>query len=162
MLRWYNCTYLLDATMALLYVVLINTSPCPVQVMLGDIDKSLEIFASMKVLAVARRCTEIIREVLNVAKKSCAESYHQASGKPGEDDLLYGSHGNQPCKAAEPGPYCDRVGGNSSPGGDGPTHEELYSNLLDTNLLSHFLNFEDWNAWSATDGPGNETGNFLY
>ncbi|RSL72468.1 hypothetical protein CEP53_001114 [Fusarium sp. AF-6] len=148
---WYNCTYVLDATMALLYVTLINTSPCPVEVILGDIDKSLEIFASMKMVAVARRCTEITREVLNAAKTSHADSFHQALEKHGEAGDMAGSN---PCN--------NNGERNGDFEGDGPTYEDLYSSLVDTNLVYNFLNFEDWNAWSATDGPGAETGNFLY
>ncbi|KAJ4177811.1 hypothetical protein NW755_013631 [Fusarium falciforme] len=159
---WYNCTYILDATMALLYVILINTSPCPVEVILGDIDKSLEIFASMKMLAVARKCTEITREVLNAAKISHLEPFHQALEKHGEDALLRGPHGNQAGGGVGPQSFNDHLGGNGDLEGNGPTYEELYSSLVDTNLVYNFLNFEDWNAWSATDGPGAETGNFLY
>lgn len=148
--------------MALLYVILINASPYPVEVILGDIDKSLEIFASMKMLAVARRCTEITREVLNAAKTSHAESFHQAFERRGDDALRHETHGDQGGDTAGSEPIINHVGHNGDFEGDGTTYEELYSSLVDTNLVYDFLDFEDWNAWSATDGPGAETGNFLY
>ncbi|KAM5361901.1 hypothetical protein ACJZ2D_012846 [Fusarium nematophilum] len=157
---WYNCTYVLDATMALLYVVLMNICPCPVEAILGDIDKSLEIFSSMKILAVARRYTDITREVLNTAKKAHAESHLQALGKDSQHVL--GPHDTQLGDMVETGPSDDQGGRDRDIGGDGLTYEELYSTLVDTNLVYNFLNFEDWNAWTTADGGGAETGNFLY
>ncbi|KAI8938281.1 hypothetical protein NX059_005939 [Plenodomus lindquistii] len=145
--------------MSLLYVILINTSPLPIEVILGDIDKSLEIFASMKMLAVARRCTEITREVLNAAKTSHVASFHQALDKHREPVSSHDSNRASAMGALESSN--DHLGRNGDLDGDGPTYEELYSSLVDTNLVYNFLNFEDWNAWSATDGrPSAETDDF--
>ncbi|KAL2674341.1 hypothetical protein Neosp_012792 [[Neocosmospora] mangrovei] len=148
--------------MALLYVLLINASPYPVEVILEDIDKSLEIFASMKMLAVARRCTEITREVLNAAKTSHAESFHLAIERRCDDALRHETHGDRGGDTAGSEPITNHVGHNGDLEGDGTTYEELYTSLVDTNLVYDFLDFEDWNAWSAIDGPGAETGNFMY
>ncbi|CAH0033220.1 unnamed protein product [Clonostachys rhizophaga] len=132
----------------------------PIDVILGDIDKSLEIFASMKMLSVARRCTEITREVLNAAKTSHAASFHQASDKHGQEVSLCDSNRAGDMDALES--VNNHLGRNGDVDGHEPTYEEVYSGLVDTNLVYNLLNFEDWNAWSATDDrPGSETGNFL-
>lgn len=66
--RWYNCTYVLDATMVLLYVILADADAATAARLIEDIEKSLEIFSSMRRIAVARRCTEITKEVLTIAR----------------------------------------------------------------------------------------------
>ncbi len=55
--------------MILLHVVLAG-SPCgtPDSTLLHDVEKSLDIFESMNNIVVARRCAEMIREVLEVAR----------------------------------------------------------------------------------------------
>ncbi|OBR05283.1 C6 transcription factor [Colletotrichum higginsianum IMI 349063] len=66
---WYNCMYLLDACMVLLHVLISNICPFPAQEVMEDIELSLDIFKAMKMLAVARRCADIVRELLSVAAK---------------------------------------------------------------------------------------------
>lgn len=71
--RWYNTTYALYATMILLHIILSNIPiPDDETGLITDIEKSLDIFSSMNNLFVARRCAEMIREVLDVAKSCLA------------------------------------------------------------------------------------------
>lgn len=65
--RWYNTTYALYSAMILLYPILASSPGIPEDELL-DVEKSLEIFESMKDIIVARRCAEIIREVLDVTR----------------------------------------------------------------------------------------------
>ncbi|KAJ9139170.1 C6 transcription factor [Pleurostoma richardsiae] len=140
---WYNCTYVLDSSMVLLYVVLSNIYPFSTETILRDVEKSLEIFRSMKMLAVARRCTEIIREALSIAWKlnrdrqqGQAEQAERNDSGPSYDaavfDRLFG--------------LMPDAGGRSEDLALFP--DAPYASLVDTNLMFNFLNFEDWDAWS--------------
>ncbi|KAJ6026952.1 uncharacterized protein N7446_004446 [Penicillium canescens] len=65
---WYNTTYALYGSMILLHVILSNYPGLPDKELLEDVEKSLEIFSSMEDIIVARRCAEMLREVLEVAR----------------------------------------------------------------------------------------------
>ncbi|CAK7199881.1 hypothetical protein SEUCBS139899_002567 [Sporothrix eucalyptigena] len=52
----YNCIYILDATMVLLYVILSSVAPSTAANLVADIEKSLEIFSSMRRIARLRVC----------------------------------------------------------------------------------------------------------
>ncbi|KAF3390529.1 hypothetical protein F1880_009314 [Penicillium rolfsii] len=65
---WYNTTYALYGSMILLHLVLSDYPSLPDDDLLEDVEKSLEIFKSMDDIIVARRCAEMLREVLDVAK----------------------------------------------------------------------------------------------
>lgn len=54
--------------MILLHLILSGVPGIPDDELLMDVDKSLEIFESMNNIVVARRCAEMIREVLEVAR----------------------------------------------------------------------------------------------
>lgn len=135
--------------MVLLYVILANVCPCPVEAVIGDVDKSLEIFASMKMLSVARKCTEITKEVLNAAKKLHLDAHLRTNGLAGLEPVAGSREVDQ--LGIHPGVGLDfsrdRLGG--IVGGNDLTYEELYTSLVDTNLVFDFFNFEDWNDWSA-------------
>ncbi|KAL7893282.1 fungal-specific transcription factor domain-containing protein [Trichoderma sp. TUCIM 5745] len=133
---WYNCTYVLDATMVLLYVILSQSTTQQADDIVRDIEKSLEIFKSMKALAVARRCFDITEEVLNAVKRNneAASRGRQAmnspvDGRPSSDDL----HPDTADQGLGTWEF---------------SQEELFASLVDTNLVFNFLNAEDWNAWS--------------
>lgn len=66
--RWYNTTYALYGAMILLYPILASSPGIPEDEILLDVEKSLEILESMKDIIVARRCAEMIREVLDVTR----------------------------------------------------------------------------------------------
>ncbi|KAJ6028010.1 transcriptional regulator family: Fungal Specific TF [Penicillium herquei] len=65
---WYNTTYALYGSMILLHLILSNFPGLPDEELLEDVEKSLEIFSSMDDIIVARRCAEMLREVLDVAR----------------------------------------------------------------------------------------------
>lgn len=132
--------------MVLLYVVLANLSPIPVERVFDCIDKSLEIFSAMGALAVARRCKEVTAEVLGVAKQLHLQRHEEA----------------EQGACAHPPPFTDdqAVWGyltNSASGivsreegSSDPTHpQDLFANLIDADLVVNFLDFDDWNAWSG-------------
>ncbi|KAJ5377274.1 transcriptional regulator family: Fungal Specific TF [Penicillium cataractarum] len=64
---WYNTTYALYGSMILLHLILSNYPDLPDDELLEDVEKSLQIFESMDDIIVARRCAEMLREVLEVA-----------------------------------------------------------------------------------------------
>ncbi|KAK7421801.1 hypothetical protein QQX98_002017 [Neonectria punicea] len=133
---WYNCTYVLDATMVLLYVILSKISPITSENIMQDIEKSLEIFSSMKRLAVARRCTDITNEVLAIAR-----SHHERGQQPDQDSSTY----NDAALLS----YIANAPPVDGPGGELDMYEaDPFASLVDTNLVFNFLNFEDWTAWS--------------
>ena len=72
MKRWYNTTYALYGAMILLHLILASFPGIPEDELLLDVEKSLDIFESMKDIIVARRCAEMIREVLDVTRSYLA------------------------------------------------------------------------------------------
>ncbi|TPR08674.1 Sugar (and other) transporter family protein [Aspergillus niger] len=69
---WYNTTYALYGAMILLHLVLSGFPSIRDEDLLVDVEKSLDIFESMNNIVVARRCAEMIREVLEVARACVA------------------------------------------------------------------------------------------
>ncbi|GLA11096.1 hypothetical protein AnigIFM62618_003383 [Aspergillus niger] len=69
---WYNTTYALYGAMILLHLVLSGFPSIRDEDLLLDVEKSLDIFESMNNIVVARRCAEMIREVLEVARACVA------------------------------------------------------------------------------------------
>ncbi|KAE8363101.1 fungal-specific transcription factor domain-containing protein [Aspergillus caelatus] len=69
---WYNTTYALYGAMILLHLILSGFPGINEEELLKDVEKSLEIFDSMTNIVVARRCSEMIREVLDVARACVA------------------------------------------------------------------------------------------
>ncbi|KAJ5395622.1 transcriptional regulator family: Fungal Specific TF [Penicillium crustosum] len=67
---WYNTTYALYGSMILLHLILSNYPGLPDDELLEDVEKSLEIFSSMGDIIVARRCAEMLREVLEAHELS--------------------------------------------------------------------------------------------
>ncbi|OOG00144.1 hypothetical protein ASPCADRAFT_393841 [Aspergillus carbonarius ITEM 5010] len=71
-MQWYNTTYALYGAMILLHLVLSGFPSIRDEDLLLDVEKSLDIFESMNNIVVARRCAEMIREVLDVARACVA------------------------------------------------------------------------------------------
>ncbi|PYH40284.1 uncharacterized protein BP01DRAFT_224671 [Aspergillus saccharolyticus JOP 1030-1] len=69
---WYNTSYALYGAMILLHLVLSGYPTIRDEDLLADVEKSLDIFESMNNIVVARRCAEMIREVLEVARACVA------------------------------------------------------------------------------------------
>ncbi|OLN87750.1 putative transcriptional regulatory protein C417.09c-like protein 1 [Colletotrichum chlorophyti] len=141
---WYNCMYLLDASMVLLHVLISNNCLSPPQELMEYIDLSLDIFRAMKMLAVARRCADIVRELLSVAAKthrptSTAAETEPAIKFPDDGFLVHTS----PAFMTEDMSFQrgDELGEAMIPG-------DFDANLVDPNVVWNFLNFEHWNAWS--------------
>ncbi|KAJ5780668.1 transcriptional regulator family: Fungal Specific TF [Penicillium paradoxum] len=65
---WYNTTYALYGSMILLHLILSNYPNLPDTDLLEDVEKSLQVFSAMDEIIVARRCAEMLREVLEVAR----------------------------------------------------------------------------------------------
>ncbi|CAI7607312.1 unnamed protein product [Penicillium discolor] len=77
---WYNTTYALYGSMILLHLILSNYPGLPDDELLEDVEKSLEIFSSMGDIIVARRCAEMLREVLEVARTCLARRRRSPHG----------------------------------------------------------------------------------
>ncbi|KAJ5886901.1 transcriptional regulator family: Fungal Specific TF [Penicillium subrubescens] len=80
---WYNTTYALYGSMILLHLILSNYPSLPDDDLLEDVEKSLEIFESMDDIIVARRCAEMLREVLDVARTCLARRRRGENGNAG-------------------------------------------------------------------------------
>lgn len=128
--------------MVLLHVLLANLCPTSSAEIFLDIEKSLEIFRAMKALAVARRCEETVAELLSVAKATQSASITSTTESRLMTRFDQDSTFEQPA-ASEGGPVNDPVitGGVEN-------EQNSYGNLVDFDLVSNFLNFQDWNAWS--------------
>ncbi|KAJ5592798.1 hypothetical protein N7537_009702 [Penicillium hordei] len=77
---WYNTTYALYGSMILLHLILSNYPGLPDDELLEDVEKSLEIFSSMGDIIVSRRCVEMLREVLGVARTCLARRRSSSHG----------------------------------------------------------------------------------
>ncbi|KAK4869906.1 hypothetical protein LT330_005630 [Penicillium expansum] len=78
---WYNTTYALYGSMILLHLILSNYPGLPDDELLEDVEKSLQIFSSMGDIIVARRCAEMLREVLEVAR-TCLARRRRSAHRP--------------------------------------------------------------------------------
>ena len=63
--------------MIILYLVLMGYPNVSGEELVADVEKSLAIFNAMKQVVVARRCAELIKEVLLVAKKHLQDLRHK-------------------------------------------------------------------------------------
>ncbi|TDZ32894.1 putative transcriptional regulatory protein [Colletotrichum spinosum] len=151
---WYNCMYLLDACMVLIHVLISNISPFPNEEVIENLEMSIEIFKAMKMLAVARRCAEIVTELLHVAAKpnvpaaqrqtiahtSAAAANLETMVKLDENHVVNTS---QMFMTEDLG--VQRIDGDL---GENLIPGDFDANLVDPNVVWNFLNFEHWNAWS--------------
>ncbi|KAK2009018.1 hypothetical protein LZ32DRAFT_684178 [Colletotrichum eremochloae] len=161
---WYNCMYLLDACMVLLHVLISNICPFPADEVMENIELSLEIFRAMKMLAVARRCADIVRELLHVATRThsgrqrrsdsatVAEAGSATKVSNGNDDGG-GGKGSSLAAYTTPAITSSSEGAWPLPGGAEfgdavMIPGDMDANLVDPNVVWNFLNFEHWNAWS--------------
>ncbi|KAJ1326641.1 transcriptional regulatory protein GAL4 [Microdochium nivale] len=139
---WYNSSYALDASMVLLYVVLSNMQPEPAEMLLAAAEKSIDIFRAMDRIAVTRKCVEITAEVLSIAKDIVQGNREQALRRytDAEHACLAPDHANSLNSTLA----LQQQGGLLS---DMPyplnlTQEDLNASLLETNLISNFLDPE--------------------
>ncbi|KAK1520892.1 hypothetical protein CABS01_05397 [Colletotrichum abscissum] len=147
---WYNCMYLLDACMVLLHVLISNICPFPAEEVMENIELSLDIFKAMKMLAVARRCADIVKELLNVAAKTHSVQQRQTSVATEDEPALRMHDDLSQMIQTSPAFMSDGIG--LHPGdtelGDAMIPGDFDANLVDPNVVWNFLNFEHWNAWS--------------
>ncbi|KAI8312001.1 putative transcriptional regulatory protein [Colletotrichum sp. SAR11_59] len=167
---WYNCMYLLDACMVLLHVLISNiSSPFSNEEVIENLEMSIEIFKAMKMLAVARRCAEIVTELLHVA--AAPKTAAAAGGSGGGNAPNQRQTNEHVALQSDPAAVAmkiqdetqqamqqttspmfmtegldihrggDELGDNLIPG-------DFDANLVDPNVVWNFLNFEHWNAWS--------------
>jgi hypothetical protein len=112
--------------MILLYVVLSNIGTIDRDHAINNVEKSLEIFNSMNMVTVARRCAEITQEVLDIAKKP---------QPPEPRDSLQGL----PNLVGDP----DMPSENHLLAEYDLSKEDLYASLVDSNLMDGFAPFEN-------------------
>lgn len=145
--RWYNCTYALYASMILLFVVLSNQDgpDSPSDLLLQDSERCLEVFKTMDVVSVARKCAEITQEVLDVAKQSVAARQRQQVRQIVGDAGPQAHYQDNTSFAFMP-----------QPGGltgvmQEPTElnfdDELYAGLIDINLIGSFIDIGSGSLW---------------
>ncbi|KAI9927803.1 hypothetical protein MW887_002655 [Aspergillus wentii] len=139
---WYNTTYALYSAMILLHLVLSNFPGIPDEEILQDVDKSLEIFESMDNIIVARRCAEMIRGVLEVARTCLAR-------RPGPGPSFPAFNTAQAQTHLEPGLQSNVGGGgvdedffsslfSQDSHGQPDTRAEILANLVDPGILEDF------------------------
>ncbi|KAK1579610.1 uncharacterized protein LY79DRAFT_652045 [Colletotrichum navitas] len=159
---WYNCMYLLDACMVLLHVLISNICPIPADEVMENIELSLDIFKSMKMLAVARRCADIVKELLHVGARTHSGPQQRCGSEQAEAGPVTkapdGSEGDGGVGggglAAYATPAFTSSEGAGFPVGAAEFSDavmipgDLDANLVDPNVVWNFLNFEHWNAWS--------------
>ena len=143
--RWYNTTYALYATMILLYVVLSDIQPQPEDDLLHDVEKGLELFRAMNQVVVARRCAEITREVLDVARKFVQERRgHNQTSQRGSSTAMDVSR-NALVTATDPvsHPLPDLGYDFMDDNGFDVAREDLLATLVDCNLMDSFADFDN-------------------
>ncbi|OHW89712.1 C6 transcription factor [Colletotrichum incanum] len=147
---WYNCMYLLDACMVLLHVLISNICPFPAEEVMENIELSLDIFKAMKMLAVARRCADIVKELLHVAAQTHSGQQRQNSVTTETEPAMKAPDGGSQLTYTSPAFTAEGMatyaGGTEV--GDAMIPGDFDANLVDPNVVWNFLNFEHWNAWS--------------
>lgn len=137
---WYNTTYLLYASMILLYAVLSNIQAESWQELLEDVDKSLEILRVMDKITIAQRCAQITAEVLETARRLVQHRHNPYPGAPSlltqgisESGLLPGTTSAFPDIASllPNGSELDF------------SQDDMFAGLLDFNLMGELAGYED-------------------
>ncbi|KAL3464455.1 hypothetical protein BJX64DRAFT_275907 [Aspergillus heterothallicus] len=155
---WYNTTCALYASMMLLHVILSGYSDIRDQELLADVEKSLDIFESMNNIVVARRCLEMIREVLRVARSCTTRRRIQLNtlGAPASGSALSGEPSN-----SNPHTFGMEIA-SINPNDDGnfffslfnqdsqlDTRANMLADLVDPTILENFAFGNGWNDFSS-------------
>lgn len=117
---WYNTTYLMYATLSILYVLFIGHSLD--SALSDDIQKSLTTLNSMKSNIVASRCASVVKEVYDILKTK-KKAMLPSNGGPGMTSQPPNDNYNASLDAAA-------------------SEDSLLSGLIETNFFDEFLNFE--------------------
>lgn len=88
----YNTTYTIYAATIILYLILSDYSAVSINELLADVHKSLDILASMDEARVARRCSDLIQELLEFAQRHIQQrsqelERHASDARPFLDSL---------------------------------------------------------------------------
>lgn len=75
---YYNSTYVLYASMTILYIVLTNWQLVPGAELVRDVEKSLDVLHAMDNIKVAKRCADLILEVLEVVRRQLKPGQHSS------------------------------------------------------------------------------------
>jgi len=146
---YYNTTYLLYATMIVLYVLLSYTGQVDDHNLLQDGQRSLQVLDAMRSNPVAARCAKVIEEVLHIAREVVAQRRRRASPPPQTTDIPTAT------ATADVVDFSTDFQGLDNPDwfqfGDMGDRDLLW-NLVDTNFLDGLLDFEPSN-FNAFDYP---------
>ncbi|OJJ75715.1 hypothetical protein ASPBRDRAFT_38019 [Aspergillus brasiliensis CBS 101740] len=155
---WYNTTYALYGAMILLHLVLSGFPSIRDEDLLLDVEKSLDIFESMNNIVVARRCAEMIREVLEVARACVARrrslippaAAHTSTLAPpatssfgldaaaATDPTAVQTRGENLTGMVPPGPDSDFFFSLFNQDSQPDTRAEILANLVDPTILEDF------------------------
>ncbi|GKT72161.1 C6 transcription factor [Colletotrichum tofieldiae] len=101
-------------------------------------------------LAVARRCADIVKELLHVAAKTHSGQQRQNSVTTETEPAMRAIDGGS--QLTYTSPAFTSEGTTAYAGdtefGDAMIPGDFDANLVDPNVVWNFLNFEHWNAWS--------------
>ncbi|KFY40674.1 hypothetical protein V494_03393 [Pseudogymnoascus sp. VKM F-4513 (FW-928)] len=138
---WYCTTYTLYASMIILHLILLEFPKVSQDELIQDVEKSLEIFSAMK-FVIARRCAELTKEILAVAKRYLRQTQSKHSvTMPGSSMFQVGSISND---------YDDNLTNGSetwddsflmtflNQGGPGPVRATALADLLNPTVLEDF------------------------
>jgi hypothetical protein len=144
--------------MILLHLVLSGYPGIRDEELLVDVEKSLDIFESMNNIVVARRCSEMIREVLEVARACATKRQSQPDSILAPTSNAEFSFG--PSDLSE-NTFRQSTTGITPPGGDGSfflslfnqdsqpdTRANMLANLVDPTILENFAFGNGWGDFS--------------
>ena len=86
--------------MSILYVMLTRHDKIIVNDFVEDVEKSLEVLRAMDVIHVARRCAQLISEVLDVFKKHVSARERHAAQAQSSEMVYRPPHSRSPLKQA--------------------------------------------------------------
>lgn len=129
--------------MIILYLILLDFNKGDSEVLVEDVEKSLEILGSMDKVHVAHGCAQLISEVLDIAKK-------QISSRKAEAAVITLSN---PSVNANPTQEPLEGGINlTREASEGAFDGEILSNLVDFNLLDNFAGFSNLDYFFGEGG----------
>jgi hypothetical protein len=147
--------------MIILYLILLNYDNVPADALIQDVEKSLEILRSMGTVHVAHRCSQLISEVLEIAKAQIARRRQEAGAAPrpsaSQSSAAAAASVNENLQPATGGNYQPEL--NSHETTAGVFGEEVLTSLIDFNLLGDFAGLGDMRAFfNSTNGAGSGPG----
>lgn len=138
--------------MILLFVVLSNQEgpDLPADLLLRDSERCLEVFKTMDVVSVARKCAEITQEVLEVARQSVvARQRPRPRSVPPEDVSGPQAAAYSLSSATESASFLPPSfqTGMTQETGALNLDDDLYAGLIDINVIGNYLDFGSGSLW---------------